>query len=161
MTAGTRTRGSRRTWRPGSPRIRRSRGCPCRLSTPTAGRGRGGPWPRRGAGARGGPGARWHVPRLRAGDPERSSVVTTFLGGASAIRRSAYLEAGGYPDEFFYGHEETDLAWRLLDRVYGLEYDAPARMCHPTLPNARYDTFRRRDGRNRVLLARRNLPWPL
>ena len=43
----------------------------------------------------GGPGARWHVPRLRAGDPERSSVVTTFLGGASAIRRSAYTEAGG------------------------------------------------------------------
>ena len=108
----------------------------------------------------GGPGARWHVPRLRAGDPQRSSVVTTFLGGASAIRRSAYLEAGGYPELFFYGHEETDLAWRLMDRGYRLEYDAAARMCHHTLPNARYDTFRRRDGRNRVLLARRNLPWP-
>ncbi len=108
----------------------------------------------------GGPGARWHVPRLRAGDPGRSSVVTTFLGGASAIRRSAYLAAGGYPDLFFYGHEETDLAWRLMDRGYRLEYDATARMCHHTLPNARYDTFRRRDGRNRVLLARRNLPWP-
>jgi GT2 family glycosyltransferase len=108
----------------------------------------------------GGPGARWHVPRLRAGDPERSSVVTTFLGGASAIRRSAYLEAGGYPDVFFYGHEETDLAWRLMDRGYRLEYDATARMCHHSMPNARYDSFRRRDGRNRVLLARRNLPWP-
>ena len=108
----------------------------------------------------GGPGARWHVPRLRAGDPERSSVVTTFLGGACAIRRLAFGEAGGYPDVFFYGHEETDLAWRLLDRGYRLEYDADARMCHHALPNARYDTFRRRDGRNRVLLARRNLPWP-
>jgi GT2 family glycosyltransferase len=109
----------------------------------------------------GGPGARWHVPRLRAGDPGRSSVVTVFLGGASAIRRSAYLEAGGYPDAFFYGHEETDLAWRLMDRGYRLEYDATAQMCHHALPNARYDTFRRRDGRNRVLLARRNLPWVL
>ena len=109
----------------------------------------------------GGPGARWHVPRLRAGDPERSSVVTTFLGGACAIRRSAYLEAGGLPDLFFYGHEETDLAWRLMDRGYRLEYDATARMCHHTLPNARHSTFRRQDGRNRVLLARRNLPWPL
>ena len=109
----------------------------------------------------GGPGARWHVPRLRAGDPERSSVVTTFLGGACAIRRSAFLEAGGLPDLFFYGHEETDLAWRLMDRGYRLEYDATARMCHHTLPNARHDTFRRQDGRNRVLLARRNLPWPL
>ena len=108
----------------------------------------------------GGPGARWHVPRLRAGDPGRSSVVTTFLGGACAIRRSAYLEAGGLPDLFFYGHEETDLAWRLMDRGYRLEYDAAARMYHHTLPNARHATFRRRDGRNRVLLARRNLPWP-
>ena len=109
----------------------------------------------------GGLGARWHVPRLRAGDPERSSVVTTFLGGACAIRRSAYLEAGGLPDLFFYGHEETDLAWRLMDRGYRLEYDATARMCHHALPNARHATFRRQDGRNRVLLARRNLPWPL
>ena len=107
----------------------------------------------------GGPSARWHVPRLRAGDPGRSSVVTTFLGGACAIRRPAYLEAGGFPDLFFYGHEETDLAWRLMDRGYRLEM-TQRRMCHHTLPNARHATFRRRDGRNRVLLARRNLPWP-
>jgi GT2 family glycosyltransferase len=109
----------------------------------------------------GGPGARWHVPRLRAGDPERSSVVTTFAGGACAIRRSAYQEAGGLPEEFFYGHEETDLAWRLLGLGYRLEYDGAARMCHPAVPNARHATWYRLDGRNRVLLARRNLPWPL
>src|SRR5690348_15346223 len=55
-----------------------------------------------------GAGARWHVPRLRAGDPERSSVVTTFAGGACAVRRSAFLAAGGFPEAFFYAHEETD-----------------------------------------------------
>jgi hypothetical protein len=109
----------------------------------------------------GGPGARWHVPRLRAGDPERSSAVTTFAGGACAIRRSAYQEAGGLPAEFFYGHEETDLAWRLLGLQYRLEYDGAARMCHPAVPNARHSTWYRLDGRNRVLLARRNLPWVL
>ena len=59
------------------------------------------------------------------------------------------------------GEAAADLAWRLLDRGYRLEYDASARMCHHTLPNARHSTFRRQDGRNRVLLARRNLPWPL
>lgn len=109
----------------------------------------------------GGPGARWHVPRLRAGDPGRSSAVTTFAGGACAIRRSAYREVGGLPAQFFYGHEETDLAWRLLERGYRLEYDAAARMCHPALPNARHAAWYRLDGRNRVLLARRNLAWPL
>jgi GT2 family glycosyltransferase len=109
----------------------------------------------------GGPSARWHVPRLRAGDPERSSPVTTFAGGACAIRRSAYLEAGGLPAVFFYAHEETDLAWRLIGLGYRIEYDATAQMCHHALPNARHATFFRLDGRNRVLLARRNLPWLL
>jgi GT2 family glycosyltransferase len=109
----------------------------------------------------GGPGARWHVPRLRAGDPGRSSVVTTFAGGACAIRRAAFLAAGGLPEPFFYAHEETDLAWRLIGLGYRLEYDANARICHHALPNARHAPFYRLDGRNRVLLARRNLPWPL
>jgi len=109
----------------------------------------------------GGAGARWHVPRLRAGDPGRSSVVTTFAGGACAIRRSAYLEAGGLPDAFFFGHEETDLSWRLMDLGYRLEYDAAAVMCHPPVHNARHAMWYRLEARNRVWLARRNLPWPL
>jgi GT2 family glycosyltransferase len=108
-----------------------------------------------------GAGARWHVPRLRAGDPERSSVVTTFAGGTCAVRRSAFVAAGGLPDAFFYAHEETDLAWRLLGLGYRLEYDAAVVVCHHVLPNARHAGFYRLDGRNRVLLARRNLPWPL
>jgi GT2 family glycosyltransferase len=107
----------------------------------------------------GGPGQRRHVPRLRAGDPARSSAVTTFLGGACAIRRSAFGCAGGYPGAFFYAHEETDLAWRLLDAGYRLEYDAGAQMLHPAVSPARHAEFYRLNARNRVLLARRNLPW--
>jgi GT2 family glycosyltransferase len=108
----------------------------------------------------GGPGARWHVPRLRA-DPGRSSAVTTFAGGACAVRRSAFLAAGGLPEVFFFAHEETDLAWRLLGMGFRLEYDASVLMSHHAMPNARHATFYWHDGRNRVLLARRNLPWPL
>ena len=58
---------------------------------------------------------RRHVPRLRASDPMRSSRVTTFLGGANAVRTQVFEEVGGLPDDFFYAHEETDLAWRALD----------------------------------------------
>jgi GT2 family glycosyltransferase len=108
-----------------------------------------------------GAGARWHVPRLRAGNPGRSSVVTTFAGGVCAVRRSAFVAAGGLPEAFFYAHEETDLAWRLLGLGYRLEYDAAVVVHHHVLPNARHAGFYRLDGRNRVLLARRNLPWPL
>ncbi|RCG27887.1 glycosyltransferase [Sphaerisporangium album] len=109
----------------------------------------------------GGVGQRRHVPRLRAGDPQRSSPVTTFLGGASAIRRSAYLQVGGLPGHFFYAHEETDLAWRLLGEGYRIEYDADCVMYHPQVPPTRHANFYRLNARNRVWLARRNLPWPL
>jgi GT2 family glycosyltransferase len=108
----------------------------------------------------GGPGVRWHVPRLRA-DPGRSSRVTTFVGTGFAARRSAWAAVGGLPDLFFFAHEETDLAWRLIERGWTLEYDADARICHPPVRNARHASWYRYDGRNRVLLARRNLPWPV
>jgi GT2 family glycosyltransferase len=109
----------------------------------------------------GGPGSRRHVPRLRAGDPERSSPVTTFLGGASAVRRAAFDAAGGLPDDFFYAHEETDLAWQALNAGYRIEYDAAAVMYHPAVLPSRHAMFYRYNARNRVWLARRNLPWPL
>jgi GT2 family glycosyltransferase len=58
---------------------------------------------------------RRHVPRVRVGDPRTSSEVTTFLGGACGIRREVFRTAGPLPDAFYYGHEETDLAWRAMD----------------------------------------------
>jgi len=109
----------------------------------------------------GGPDQRRHVPRLRVGDPGRSSRVTTFLGGASAIRRTAFEQGGGLPDAFFYAHEETDLAWRILDAGYHIEYDAEAVMYHPATSPTRHADFYRLNARNRVWLAKRNLPWPL
>jgi len=109
----------------------------------------------------GGSGERRHVPRLRAGDPERSSEVTTFLGGACAVRRAAFDAAGGLPERFFYAHEETDLAWKVLDAGYRIEYDASAVMFHPAVLPTRHELFYRYNARNRVWLDRRNLPWPL
>ncbi|MFL6240018.1 MAG: glycosyltransferase family 2 protein [Actinomycetes bacterium] len=109
----------------------------------------------------GAPGARRHVPRLRAGDAARSSEVTTFLGGACAVRRAVFDAVGGFPDAFFYAHEETDLAWRALDAGYRIAYDADAEICHPALPPTRHREFFRLNARNRVFLARRNLPWPI
>ncbi|WP_425528119.1 glycosyltransferase family 2 protein [Yinghuangia seranimata] len=104
---------------------------------------------------------RRHVPRLRAGDPTRSGPVTTFLGGACAIRADVMAEAGGLPDDFFYAHEETDLAWRALDHGWSLDYRADIVLTHPATSPARHAVYHRMNARNRVWLARRNLPWPL
>ena len=76
---------------------------------------------------------RRHVPRLRASDPMRSSRVTTFLGGANAVR-TAVFAAGRRrcPTTFFYAHEETDLAWRALDAGWLIDYRSDMVLHHPT-----------------------------
>ncbi|RST18318.1 glycosyltransferase family 2 protein [Streptomyces sp. WAC05374] len=104
---------------------------------------------------------RRHVPRLRASDPMRSSRVTTFLGGANAVRTAVLAEVGGLPDEFFYAHEETDLAWRALDAGWMIDYRADMVLHHPTTAPSRHAVYHRMIARNRVWLARRNLPAPL
>ena len=104
---------------------------------------------------------RRHVPRLRVGDPLLSSDVTTFLGGACAIRRNAFEQAGGYPEAFFYAMEETDLAWGLLDLGHTIHYLGSSAVHHPTTQPARHGFAFSATARNRVWLARRRLPRPM
>ncbi|MFJ5222607.1 glycosyltransferase family 2 protein [Streptomyces sp. NPDC088400] len=103
---------------------------------------------------------RRHVPRLRASDPMRSSRVTTFLGGANAVRTKVLAQVGPLPGDFFYAHEETDLAWRALDAGWMIDYRADMVLNHPTMPPSRHAVYHRMVARNRVWLARRNLPAP-
>lgn len=104
---------------------------------------------------------RRHVPRLRATDPMRSSRVTTFLGGANAVRTKVFEQVGDLPGQFFYAHEETDLAWRALDAGWLIDYRADMVLLHPATAPSRHAVYHRMVARNRVWLARRNLPAPL
>ncbi|MFF2407778.1 glycosyltransferase family 2 protein [Streptomyces sp. NPDC058092] len=104
---------------------------------------------------------RRHVPRLRASDPMRSSRVTTFLGGANAVRTKVIADVGPLPGQFFYAHEETDLAWRALDAGWMIDYRADMVLDHPATAPSRHAVYHRMVARNRVWLARRNLPAPL
>ena len=87
-----------------------------------------------------------------------SAEVTTFLGGASVVRRAVLDQVGGLPDAFFYAHEETDLAWRALDAGWRIRYDAGTVMFHPATAPGRHAAYLRLNARNRVWLARRRLP---
>jgi GT2 family glycosyltransferase len=102
--------------------------------------------------------ARRHVPRLRAGDPDRSGDVAWFWEGASLLRRSAFEEVDGWPGEFFYGHEGIEVAWRLVDAGYRIRYDAELVVRNPPAEPFRGPSHRFYDARNRVWVARRNLP---
>lgn len=104
---------------------------------------------------------RRHIPRIGARTADRSGPVVTFLGGACAIRRSAYAESGGYWSTLRYGHEELDLSWRLIDCGWTVFYLASAEVFHPETVIGRHEFGWRLTGRNRVLIARRNLPWPI
>jgi GT2 family glycosyltransferase len=101
------------------------------------------------------------VPRLRVGDPARSSDVTAVWEGAVAARRAAFEAAGGWPEELGRGHEGIDLAWRVMDAGYRVHYAGDIAALHPAYVTAPYTHSVYFGARNRVWLARRNLPLPL
>ncbi|MGY3064040.1 GT2 family glycosyltransferase [Streptomyces sp. TE3672] len=104
---------------------------------------------------------RRHVPRLRAADPMRGGPVTAFLGGGHAFSMKMLAQTGPWPAEFFFTHEETDLSWRALDAGWKILYEPDLLLQHPKTSPARHSVYYRMTARNRVWLARRNLPLPL
>ncbi|MEV5974488.1 glycosyltransferase family 2 protein [Streptomyces sp. NPDC051921] len=104
---------------------------------------------------------RRHVPRIGASDPMRGGEVTTFLGGGHGLSMRMLDAIGGWPEEFFFTHEETDLAWRALDAGWTVRYAPELLLQHPKTSPARHAVYYRMTARNRVWLAKRNLPVPL
>jgi GT2 family glycosyltransferase len=100
------------------------------------------------------------VPRLRAGDPQRSGEVAAVWEGAVAMPRRLFDEVGGWPGPFRIVHEGIDLAWRVMDAGYRVEYTGDTAVRHPVPPPvpARHTYSLYLGVRNRVWLARRHLP---
>ena len=107
------------------------------------------------------PGPRRWVPRINAGSAERGGDLVVFWEGVHLQRREAFEQVGGWPGNFFYGHEGIDLAMRLLDAGWRITYAPDLVVHHPALPASRHAVFYRMNARNRVWVARRNLPHPL
>ncbi|WP_413757752.1 glycosyltransferase family 2 protein [Streptomyces sp. MMBL 11-3] len=104
---------------------------------------------------------RRHVPRLGAKDPMRGGEVTCFLGGGHALSMEMLEQTGDWPAEFFFAHEETDLAWRAADAGWTIRYEPQLLLQHPKTSPARHAIYHRVTARNRVWLVRRRLPLPL
>lgn len=104
---------------------------------------------------------RRHVPRLGAKDPMRGGEVTGFLGGGHALSMEMLAQTGDWPAEFFFAHEETDLAWRAADAGWTIRYEPELLLQHPKTSPARHAIYYRVTARNRVWLVRRRLPLPL
>ncbi|CAN5208601.1 glycosyltransferase [soil metagenome] len=103
---------------------------------------------------------RW-IPRIRKGDPGRSSNVFSVWEGATLLPRAVYDEAGGWGAPYFYAHEGIELAWRVWDTGRRVLYAGDLVANHPAIDPARHAFYFRLNARNRVWLAKRNLPWVL
>ncbi|WP_029288076.1 glycosyltransferase family 2 protein [Cellulomonas sp. HZM] len=103
------------------------------------------------------PPGRW-VRRLRKGDPERSTPIFSVTEGVTMVRRDAFEGAHGWAGQFFYAHEGIELAWRVWDQGFEVWHMGDVEMHHPATHPSRHAVSQRLNGRNRVWLARRNLP---
>lgn len=101
------------------------------------------------------------VPRLRVGDPSRDSDLTALWEGTVLVRRSVLDQVGGWPEVYFYMHEGVELAWRVIDAGYRIRYVGSLQTYHDAKQPGRAPEYYRMQARNRVFLARRNLPAPL
>lgn len=101
---------------------------------------------------------RW-IPRLNTSNPERSSHMFSLWEGATTVRRDVFQKVGAWPYEFFYGHEGIDLVWRIWDAGYKCWYAGDVVVSHPAVePATRHKIYYQYQARNRVIVARRNLP---
>jgi GT2 family glycosyltransferase len=100
---------------------------------------------------------RW-VPRIRKGDPEQSSAVFSVWEGAVVLPMDVWRAVGGWGGEYFYAHEGIELAWRVWDAGRRAWYAGDLVAHHPAIDPARHAEYVRLNARNRVWLARRNLP---
>jgi GT2 family glycosyltransferase len=101
------------------------------------------------------------VPRLRVGDPARDSDLTALWEGTLLVRRDVYDAIGGWAPVYHYQHEGIELAWRAIDAGFRVRYAGDLVTLHDERAPGREPSYYSIQARNRVWLARRNLPLPL
>jgi GT2 family glycosyltransferase len=100
---------------------------------------------------------RW-IPRIRKGEATHSSAVFSVWEGAVILPRAVFDATGGWAEPFFYAHEGIELAWRVWDQGLRAWYAGDLEANHPVIQPTRHADYYRLNARNRVWLARRNLP---
>lgn len=115
----------------------------------------------RGVDLHGKPSPRRWVPRLVTKRTAFPGDAVVFWEAMALVRRRAFDEIGGWPGEFFFGHEGIDLAMRLSNLGWRVRYQPDIVVYHPSHPPTRHAVYYHTNARNRAWVARRNLPAPL
>ena len=79
------------------------------------------------------------LPHKRFNEYKDKSFFETYYyaGGAHAVKREVIENLGLYPKDFFYGMEEYDLSYRILETDYAIVYSDKIVMLHKESPQGR------------------------
>jgi GT2 family glycosyltransferase len=101
-------------------------------------------------------------PAMQPSPAGYACYVTAYIGFAHLVRRSVFLELGGYQESFHFYGEEKDYCLRLLNAGYDVVYLPDARVAHVPDPSGRSDVrYLRHVVRNDCLSALYNEPLPM
>lgn len=98
--------------------------------------------------------------RYKAHKDRQWFLTYYFTGAAHLMKKELFRQTGYYPEDFFYGMEEYDLSYRIVDAGYTLAYDNSVKVLHKESPAGRI-TNKEKLGMmwyNKCVVARRYLP---
>ncbi|MFN4315820.1 MAG: glycosyltransferase family 2 protein [Chitinophagaceae bacterium] len=93
---------------------------------------------------------------------DQSEFLTSyFTGCAHLIRKQVIEKTGVYPSDFFYGMEEYDLSYRVIDAGYSIGYSSLVTIEHKESPLGRQPNFIKlaSQWRNKSVVAWKYLPF--
>jgi GT2 family glycosyltransferase len=106
-------------------------------------------------------GAAWPA-AMQPASVSRASYVPAYIGFAHLLRRSVFLDLGGYLEPLHFYGEEKDFCLRLLDAGFAVVYVPDARVAHvPDVAGRSAARYLRYVIRNDCLSALYNEPLPL
>lgn len=94
-------------------------------------------------------------------DMEQERLTSTYIGAGHAIRKEIFEKCGLYPQDYFYGVEELDLSFRVIDAGYEILYFPAVKVLHKQVLTGRVSNQEKwaMSYRNRMMTAYRYLSW--
>jgi GT2 family glycosyltransferase len=105
----------------------------------------------------------WGYPKAMLPRFKENFDTTTFVGAGHAIRRCAWVAAGGYDPSLFFTWEEYDFCLKAIALNWRITYAGSLGVIHKVAPEARVAWSDKRMGyfvRNRLLIGRKwSVSW--
>ena len=94
-------------------------------------------------------------------DMEQERLTSTYIGAGHAIRKEVFEKCGLYPEDYFYGVEELDLSFRIINAGYDILYFPEVKTLHKQVNTGRVTNQEKwiMSYRNRMMTAYKYLPW--